>query len=195
MSRLLLNVFLLVIAGAFVAGISLLPREFTERNDEFIPGMVHSVPYDAQAVNPNFADGKTLQAPVAGSIARNFFPLHYQSNENEALRAGTELVNPFSRESVDVVERGAFVFTTFCSPCHGMSGTGDGKVAMRGFPPPTSLMSDRAVQMKDGQMFHAITYGRNAMPSFRSQLAQSDRWKVIAFIRTLQQKQLPVAQK
>jgi mono/diheme cytochrome c family protein len=40
--------------------------------------------------------------------------------------------------------------------------------------------------MKDGQLFHVLTYGQNNMPSYASQLSRGDRWNVILYVRTLQ---------
>ena len=45
--------------------------------------------------------------------------------------------------------------------------------------------------MADGTMFHSITYGKNNMGSYASQLDRKQRWMVIKYIRTLQPK--PVA--
>ncbi len=52
-------------------------------------------------------------------------------------------------------------------------------------------MADRAVQMKDGQMFHILTYGQANMPSFAAQLSEDDRWNAILHVRTLQGPYLP----
>jgi len=83
-------------------------------------------------------------------------------------------------------ERGTIVFTNFCQVCHGPLGQGNGPVTQGGFPPPASLLADRAVQMKDGQLFHVLTYGQGNMPSFSTQLSREDRWNVILHIRMLQ---------
>jgi hypothetical protein len=40
--------------------------------------------------------------------------------------------------------------------------------------------------MPEGKMFHSITYGRNIMGSYASQLNPEERWKVIMFVQTLQ---------
>jgi hypothetical protein len=34
-------------------------------------------------------------------------------------------------------------------------------------------------------MFHSITYGKNAMGSYSSQVSPEDRWKVIYYIQNL----------
>lgn len=41
--------------------------------------------------------------------------------------------------------------------------------------------------MKDGQLFHILTYGQGNMPSYATQLSREDRWRVIVHVRSLQQ--------
>ena len=192
MSRRGLNTILLLaflITAGLNWGIQVKPAR---PNFEFIPEMVRAVAYETFAANPVFADGKTLQRPEPGTIARGLLPLGYQATPEDALRAGEELKNPFVGKDAGALERGAFIFTSFCVVCHGPKGTGDGPVAQRGFPPPASLLAPRALKMKDGQMFHVLTYGQGNMPSYATQLSREDRWKVILFVRSLQ-KQAPAA--
>ncbi len=56
----------------------------------------------------------------------------------------------------------------------------------RGFPAPPSLVDQHAVILKDGQLFHILSYGQVNMASYASQLSWEDRWKVILFVRSLQ---------
>lgn len=156
----------------------------TQPNFEYFPDMAHSPRANAFAPNAAFADGKTLQSPPAGAIARGFLPLHYTASAEDARRAGTELVNPVA--ATDANARGAFVFSTYCQPCHGAGGRGDGPVAQRGFPPPPSLVTGKSTEMRDGQLFHILTYGQGNMPSYASQIAREDRWKAVSYIRWLQ---------
>lgn len=165
-----------------------LRRDYTQRNDELLPGMVVSVPYNAQDPNPNFADGKTLQYVDENTIAEGYFPLHYAATPDDAKRAGEELTNPLP-DSLDN-SRGEKVFVTFCQPCHGAGGLGDGAIVQRGFPPPPSFLGESALKMKDGQMFHIITYGKGNMPSLASQVSRLDRWRAINHVRSLQKKTL-----
>jgi mono/diheme cytochrome c family protein len=155
-------------------------------NFEFLPQMAHSPRYNAFARNPNFADGSTLQRPEPGTIPRGSMPLHYAATPQDALRAGEELKSPLDVSNVRARERGAFVFSNFCVVCHGAGGTGNGAVAQRGYPPPPSLLAEHAMKMKDGQLFHVLTYGQNNMPSYASQLSRDDRWNVIVYVRTMQ---------
>lgn len=181
-----INIILLIALIAVISSTLLLRREFTERNLEFLPGMVESVPYDALAQNPNFADGATLQRPVAGTIPRGFGTLHYTATPEDALRAGRELRNPFSSEPDAQLDRGRTMYATYCQPCHGLSGIGDGLVVQRGFPAPPSLLTEKAKKMEDGTMFHIITYGQVNMPSLASQMQALDRWRAILYVRSLQ---------
>src|SRR5205823_12508017 len=70
--------------------------------------------------------------------------------------------------------------------CHGVGGAGNGPVAQRGYPPPPSLLAEHVLKMKDGQLFHVLTYGQNNMPSYASQLSREDRWNVILYVRSMQ---------
>ena len=59
--RAAINVLLLIVLIALLAFNWLASNDVEKRNFEFLPNMVSSVPYDAYARNPNFADGKTPQ--------------------------------------------------------------------------------------------------------------------------------------
>lgn len=155
-------------------------------NYEFLPDMAHSPAYSAFAPNPHLPDGTTLQPPPPGAIARGQPPLHYQPSPEDAARAGEQLRNPFSPAEAQALERGAFIYANFCTPCHGPAGLGDGPVARRGVPPPPSLLADHARTIRDGQIFHLLTYGQGNMPPYASQLSREDRWKVVLHIRGMQ---------
>lgn len=194
MSYRVLNVFLGLGLIACLGLVWTAGRDYSRPNVEFLPEMVHSLAYETFAPNPNFPDGKTLQPPPAGTIARGLMPLHYESTPEEAARAGRELKSPLDPDDPQVAERGAFVFSAFCQQCHGPAGEGDGPVARRGFPPPASLLADSARQMKDGEIFHALTYGKGNMPSHAAQLSRADRWRAVAHVRALQSRPPPATQ-
>ena len=137
--------------------------------------------------NTNFADGTTLRPPVAGTIARGLPPLGFGPSVVEGMRAGTELLNPISPGDPGALDRGRIVYTRYCELCHAADGKGAGPVGRRGFPAPT-LHREFAREMKDGQMFHLVTFGRGAMPAHGSQIPVNDRWKVVLHVRVLQQR-------
>ncbi|MDP6610276.1 MAG: cytochrome c [Vicinamibacterales bacterium] len=162
-------------------------RDQTLPNFEFLPEMVRSVPAEAFSESAVFGDGVTMRPPVAGTIPRGWMPLHYEATEEDALRAGVELVNPFSPDDAAALARGARVYAAWCQVCHGGGGLGDGPVTRRGVPPPPSLLAEHALEMPDGQMFHVSTYGQNNMAAYAAQVSREDRWKAILHIRSLQE--------
>ena len=113
-------------------------------------------------------------------------PLHYGTSAAEADRAGLELVNPFKAGDAAAEARGAEVYQAFCKVCHGASGSGDGVVPRRGYPPPPSFLAGAPALLRDGRIFHAITYGKGNMPSYAAQVAREDRWKAVLYVRSLQ---------
>lgn len=190
MKRTIVNLLLLAGTLAALGASWMLHPDHTRRNFEVLPGMASSVPYDSFAQNPNYRDGKTLQPLVRGVVVRGFMPLHYAATPDDAKRAGLELASPVTGSDA-ALARGEAVYLTYCEVCHGLQGKGDGPVAQRGYPAPPSLLAPNAMNMKDGQMFHILTYGQNNMPSYASQVLREDRWKVIAYVRTLQRQGTP----
>lgn len=153
---------------------------------EFFPNMAHSPRANAFAANDALPNGQTLQAPEPGTIARGQRPLHYAATPADAIRAGNELRSPVPPDDAHAIARGAIVFASFCQPCHGGGGRGDGPVTVRGVPPPPSLLAEHALGLADGQIFHILTFGQVNMASYASQVSREDRWNVIAYVRTLQ---------
>ncbi len=176
---------LLVLAVVLLMSFLALPDP-SQPNWDFLPDMVNSPAYRSESANPNFPNGKTLQPPVHGTIAKDQQPLHFAATDADALLAGRELHNPLSSKDVKLADHGAQVFRTFCTPCHGGGGQGDGPVALRGYPAPPSLVTGNTTKMPDGQLFHIITYGKGNMPPQAGLLSPEDRWAVILHIRSLQ---------
>ncbi len=110
----------------------------------------------------------------------------------QAVKAGQELINPTTTAGevgAENMARGEAVFTTFCAPCHGVTGAGDGPVAARGVGMPGFPLTTKGaapLTFKDGHIFHIITYGRGNMGSYASQIGPEDRWKAILWLRQLQ---------
>lgn len=182
--NLLLAVALVAVVSAYVG----LDTDPTVPNWEFLPNMVRSVAADSFAPMPLLPGGQTLQPPPAGTIPRGLPPLHYVATPEDAVRAGVELTNPYAADDAAALARGAVVFGNNCAVCHGGGGLGDGPVTLRGVPPPPSFFAANALQLKDGQMFHIVTYGQKNMASYASQVSREDRWKAILHIRLLQRR-------
>jgi mono/diheme cytochrome c family protein len=186
MRRTIVNTILFIIVIVLFSLNWVLRSDPSRRNIEVMPDMARSPAYASFGANGNFRDGMTLRGPVPGTVVRGRMPLHYAATPVDALRAGRELRSPFAPGDAKVLGRGKVVFENYCMTCHGAGGKGDGTVAQRGYPMPASLVAPKAVQMADGQMFHVLTYGQNNMPSYAAQVGREDRWRVIAYVRSLQ---------
>jgi len=158
---------------------------------EYAPNMYEHIAYDPDQKNPNFKDGKTAQVPPAGTIPVGFVKFDYPNTKDGYELASVE-VKTVIAQTQQHYKDGKILFEHFCSPCHGVTGQGDGLVVQHGYPPPPSYskgQSSRGGAMKDltdGKIYHTITYGVNAMGSYASQLDPEERWKVIMYVHHLQ---------
>jgi mono/diheme cytochrome c family protein len=170
--------FLIVVALA-VSGLTyftlnkfmyMVPYNWMSEQDKVIP----------QEKSDFFADKFGMREPVEGTVARGFLPYPYMG----IAEPGEYLVNPVlpTKESLALGKR---KFLTFCSPCHGNYADGDSR--LRGqFPSPPSLHTERAINFPDGRIYHVITNGQNAMPSYAAQITREERWSIVNYIRVLQ---------
>ncbi len=179
-----LNLMLLLVLLAAIGANLAVDRDPAIPARDYFPEMVYSRAAESYAADSALGTGYTLQAPPDGTIARGASLVRYQATAADALRAGVELTAPAAGQAD--AARGAVVFRSFCTPCHGEGGTGDGSVVSRGFPPPPSLLAPHARDMKDGQIFHVLTYGQMNMPAYASQIEVDDRWRAVAYVRQLQ---------
>jgi mono/diheme cytochrome c family protein len=85
-----------------------------------------------------------------------------------------------------LLRRGQERYGIYCTPCHGLTGRGDGMVVQRGYRRPSSFHVDRLRNEKDGYFFDVITAGFGAMPDYAAQVPVADRWAIVAYLRALQ---------
>jgi mono/diheme cytochrome c family protein len=127
-----------------------------------------------------FSDGFGMRKPVSGTVARGFIPYPYMGQSTPS----AVLTNPLL-PTEEILALGKRKFLTFCSPCHG--NTADGDSRLRGqFPNPPTLHSDKIRKYPDGMIYHVITNGQNAMPSYALQVTREERWAIINYLRVLQ---------
>ncbi|MGF1507639.1 MAG: c-type cytochrome [Anaerolineae bacterium] len=133
------------------------------------------------------------ESPLFGSAARNILPEAVAVDylrEDEHLYLGTvdgEYVDTFPFEVTrETIDRGADLYSAYCTPCHGVSGYGDGVVVAEGFQPAASFYSDELIDAPVGRFYQAITLGVGGMYSYASRIQPEDRWAVVAYIQALQ---------
>ncbi len=177
-----------LVAAAFFAGGFLLRRDVRERNLEVLPAdMVVSPAAETGGIAAAFHDGLVQRRPPAGTVPVGAPTDDFGAGPEEARRAGEVWVNP-SPATPATVARGEKVFRAWCACCHGAGARGDGAVTKRGFPPPPTLFRPEARALRDGEILHVITHGRKDMPAHAGLVAVEDRWAVIRYVRTLQER-------
>jgi mono/diheme cytochrome c family protein len=173
----------------------------------YMPDMTYSRAYETYAeldsskfTNDTAKSGGMIyydRSPVAGTVARGevssfLLPMDKGTDTTNYI-ASKSIINPLPPLSaVDSVEA-ARLYLVNCGICHGDKLDGNGPLYNDGNGPfaakPKNLVSDpTTVGMPEGQMFYSVTYGKNAMGSYASQLTTKQRWMVIHFVKGQQAK-------
>jgi mono/diheme cytochrome c family protein len=185
----LVSGILFKIAIPVILSVSLISCDRNRNNPgwDYFPDMFYSTAYESFTKNPNFSDGMTMRVPPEGTVPRDFTPFEYTLDPESRIKAGKELVNPVP-ETADALAAGKKVYTTFCIGCHGAGGEGDGQLYTSKLYTlkPRSLASGNSLNLKDGEIYHSITLGFGSMGAHGSQINASDRWKLVLYIRSLQ---------
>jgi mono/diheme cytochrome c family protein len=135
--------------------------------------MNHQPRYDYAEKSKLFADGKSLQAPPAGTVAR----------DDPAWQSALAQRPPLT---MALLERGRGRYGIYCAVCHDAAGYGQGVVPSRGFPHPPSFHIDRLREASTAYFVDVITNGHGVMYSYADRVAPADRWAIAAYIRALQ---------
>ena len=159
----------------------------------YMPDMYYSRAYETYASTEKLhQQGVNYTAmPVAGTIARNdmLFTYPYQ-NDSAGYIASKSVVNPLPPLDAKQYLDAARLYLVNCGICHGEKLNGNGPLWKDGAGPfpaaPKNFMADDMKQMAEGTMFHSITYGKNMMGSYASQLSTTQRWMVIHYIKEKQ---------
>ena len=81
--------------------------------------------------------------------------------------------------------QGEALFRIYCTPCHGVSGRGDGPVAAR-ISKPADLTDPKYAREKDDFFYRVITNGGVIMPPQAESLAPPERRRVVQYLRRLE---------
>jgi len=167
------------------------------------PGMKYTPKLRPQSTSAFFADGRADRPPVEHTVMRGMLEDKDggYNGDDDHLHHGKDAAGQFAKGfpsalTVDVkfLERGQERYTIYCSPCHGLTGAGDGitsKYGMGTLATNGNYHADRLRQMPEGQIFDTITNGSasKVMLPYADKLTPEDRWAVVAYVRALQRAQ------
>jgi mono/diheme cytochrome c family protein len=167
----------------------------------YMPDMAYSRAYETYSVTEEMKDSllkhgiNFSNTPVPGTIKRGellpFLVAKDNVGDTTNYVSAKAIQNPLpALDSVQLVEANR-LYLVNCGICHGPKLDGNGPLYKGGDGPfpakPAQLVGDAKYEsMPEGQMFYSVTYGKNKMGSYASQLNTMQRWMVISYIKSKQ---------
>jgi mono/diheme cytochrome c family protein len=171
----------------------------------YMPDMAYSRAYETYmardtqqfTANPSNTADKIFynNMPVAGTIARGeelpFSLAKDAPGDTTNYTLSKQIANPLPPLNEHDMKEAERLYLVNCAICHGTALDGNGPLYKGGNGPypakPATLVGDpKYMSMPEGQMFYSVTYGKNLMGSYASQLTRKQRWMVIHYIKSKQ---------
>lgn len=171
----------------------------------YMPDMGYSRAYETYierdstefTTDPNNPGDKIFynNRPVDGTIARGeelpILPPKDAPGDSANYVASKQIQNPLPPLNTAEMTEAQRLYLVNCAICHGTALDGNGPLYKGGNGPfpakPATLVGDPKYHaMPEGQMFYSVTYGKNLMGSYASQLNRKQRWMVISYIKSKQ---------
>ncbi|MEO8415687.1 MAG: cytochrome c [Ginsengibacter sp.] len=156
----------------------------------YMPDMTYSRAYEAYAPNHLKAENiNYIPYPVEGTIRRgDLFP-YPLPNDSNGYKMSAEVKDPLPPLDTIQMAEAQRLFNINCAICHGAKLDAQGPLSTGGkIPAVANLTLKQYVEMPVGTMFHSVTYGKNNMGSYASQLTREQRWMVIQYVKSQQLK-------
>jgi mono/diheme cytochrome c family protein len=112
-------------------------------------------------------------------------PVHGGEPPMTLEQATIQMHNPL-QATPENLAKGKDQFNTYCAPCHGASGQGNGPVAHILAKAPDNLLAGKSKDRPDGYIYSVIRDGHDAMPSYAEEMPVEQRWQVITYLRSMQ---------
>lgn len=159
----------------------------------YMPDMANSRAYETYADHSGVADKFNYNTtPVNGTISRGEeLPYHLQ-NDSAGYTQSAGIQNPMPKLSKLELTETDRLYQINCAICHGVKLDGNGPLYKDGTGPyaakPATLVGDAKIEaLSEGNYFHVMTYGKNLMGSYASQLTRKQRWMIAQYIKVKQQ--------
>ncbi|HEX8323048.1 MAG TPA: cytochrome c [Tepidisphaeraceae bacterium] len=176
----------------------------------YIQDMDNQVKVKTQHASSVFDDGRATRPKIPGTVSRNNF-----ANDAHMANGFTRTYDPVAKKwnepvfdtgfpagvtvDADFLKLGQRKFNTYCMPCHGYDGQGNGPVHYRSqelqsngvagmsWVQPSVLTDPVRVGRPDGHIYNSITNGIRNMGGYGWALPDPrERWAIVAYVRALQ---------
>lgn len=150
------------------------------------PAPVNSVSFASgnfPATASDFAIGQPEGVDVPPFTQANMIPL----GTGDAIVQG--LVNPIDPNDSTEMARGQVMFERNCAVCHGVRGIGAQAIIAQKHPTVAAYnLAGPIVQgYSDQYIYGMIRVGRGLMPDYGPRISHFDRWRIVNYVRLLQQ--------
>ncbi len=162
----------------------------------YMPDMAYSVAYETYADQSRLKDSGVFynSTPVAGTVKRGD-DVHYEilKDTTGSYNVSFNHKNPLGPlDTLQTIEAER-LYLVNCGICHGPKLDGNGPLYKDGAGPYSAKPANLAggpqyIAMAEGTMFHSITYGKNMMGSYASQVTPKQRWMIVSYIKSKQVK-------
>ena len=98
--------------------------------------------------------------------------------------ASAKIKNPVKADA-SAISAGKAIWIKDCKSCHGVKGLGDGPKAAKIDITSGDFSSQEFQALTDGELYYKTTVGRKPMPAYKEKLGDTERWQVVAYMRTL----------
>lgn len=165
----------------------------------YMPDMAYSRALETYASNAYLnEEGIHYDAtPVAGTVSRGQDYVYHipmdAAGDTANYFASSVTQSPVQMLTDKEMEETKRLYMINCGICHGTKLDGNGPLYKDGAGPypakPATLVGDVKYEaMSEGMMFYSITYGKNLMGGYASQVTPKQRWDIIHYIKIEQGK-------
>lgn len=168
----------------------------------YMPDMAYSTAYKTYSDHASRLGDSTFYnaKPVPGTVKRGEEGYYYEmlADTTGTYNTSSSMKSPLPPMDKPTTVEAERLYLVNCAICHGPKLDGKGPLHARSdgtdgpytaapanFVDP-AYSGGRVYTMSEGMMFHSITYGKNMMGSYASQVTPKQRWMIIAYIKSKQ---------
>ena len=160
---------------------------------DYMPDMKTSRAYETYADHSNLSSEGVVynNRPVSGTVSRGEELPYHLTNDSAGYAQSEGVMDPLPKLNSGEMEEAERLFLINCAICHGTALNGNGPLYKDGNGPfaakPANLVGDpKIVALREGTIYHVMTYGKNLMGSYASQLSRKQRWMVAQYVKSKQ---------
>jgi len=116
---------------------------------------------------------------------------YHLGNDSTGYAQSAGVADPLPRLNQTEIQEAERLYLINCAICHGTALDGNGPLYKGGNGPfaakPANLVGDpKIAALTEGTLYHVMTYGKNLMGSYASQLSRKQRWMVAQYVKSKQ---------